>query len=381
MHARASLTAAAILVLPASTDYCSGINAACTAVEGRLTRHAAGGRIVPVCSPFPNGATCGTRLHAGLSPKCVKGICTGEPDAGSSNAALPPGITVARCRSRARRAAATSQPRPHAGSDKRRLLPPALPVRPMPSAVQLAGNTRIAHLPNAAAPRGGGWRRRGGTAVPAGRMSLQLDVLKLGPPLPPDFLGISLEWGGIQYYGGKQIDAWARVLRPLGRGAIIRLGGASQDKLTDVPGRASWDAMAQLHKHAGTRFIIGLPLAGGNVTLMRAMMAMAWRRLPPAALAGFELGNEPSYWECTGAVRAIMLGVGLVWGGCLLACASVGSCKNASAHCMPPACACTQCTIAAACCRMMRRAAGTSTAFSRLAGRRIWRCTTGLRAY
>jgi hypothetical protein len=64
-----------------------------------------------------------------------------------------------------------------------------------------------------------------------------------------------------------------------------------------MPSEASWTAMATLHHEIGLRFIIGLPLNNNNEQLMAAMVRKARQVLPAAAIAGFELGNEPMYWE------------------------------------------------------------------------------------
>jgi hypothetical protein len=55
--------------------------------------------------------------------------------------------------------------------------------------------------------------------------------------------------------------------------------------------------MATLHREIDLRFIIGLPLNNNNELLMAAMVRKARQVLPAAAIAGFELGNEPMYWE------------------------------------------------------------------------------------
>lgn len=65
--------------------------------------------------------------------------------------------------------------------------------------------------------------------------------------------------------------------------------------------------MAALHREVGMRFIIGLPLMGDNALLLKDMMAVARQHLPEQAIIGFELGNEPTYWQVcpdiyTGAV-------------------------------------------------------------------------------
>lgn len=60
--------------------------------------------------------------------------------------------------------------------------------------------------------------------------------------------------------------------------------------------------MAALHAASGARFIIGLPLNGNNASLQREMIDAAQRALPQDAIMGYELGNEPTYWDCPGLV-------------------------------------------------------------------------------
>jgi hypothetical protein len=67
--------------------------------------------------------------------------------------------------------------------------------------------------------------------------------------------------------------------------------------MLQMPIEASWEAMATLHRNIGLRFIIGLPLNNNNEQLMAAMIRKARQVLPAAAIAGFELGNEPMCWE------------------------------------------------------------------------------------
>jgi hypothetical protein len=104
------------------------------------------------------------------------------------------------------------------------MLHPVLPSNPIRSSARLAGSAVIKQLkPKAAA------------AVSSGSIEVDVNVQQLAAAVPQDFLGISLEWPGIEYYAGNgNAAAWSNVLGVLGPGAIIRVGGASQDKLTQV---------------------------------------------------------------------------------------------------------------------------------------------------
>jgi hypothetical protein len=103
---------------------------------------------------------------------------------------------------------------------------PALPSNPIRSAARLAGSAAIKQLKPAPAT----------SSSPAvGSIEVDVNVQQLAGAVPQDFLGISLEWPGIEYYAGKgNAAAWSNVLGVLGPGAIIRVGGSSQDKLTEV---------------------------------------------------------------------------------------------------------------------------------------------------
>jgi hypothetical protein len=57
--------------------------------------------------------------------------------------------------------------------------------------------------------------------------------MELGPLLPFGFLGTSMEWGGVGFYGRNTRD-WAKLLAVLGPNPVIRIGGATQDLLAQV---------------------------------------------------------------------------------------------------------------------------------------------------
>jgi hypothetical protein len=106
---------------------------------------------------------------------------------------------------------------------------PALPSNPIRSAARLAGSAAIKQLKPAPATS---------SSPAAGSIEVDVNVQQLAGAVPQDFLGISLEWPGIEYYAGKgNAAAWSNVLGVLGPGAIIRVGGSSQDKLTEVSTR------------------------------------------------------------------------------------------------------------------------------------------------
>jgi len=83
----------------------------------------------------------------------------------------------------------------------------------------------------------------------------------------------------------------------MGPNPILRLGGASQDKLEVAPSPYVWKALKTLHSTARVRYIIGLPLAQKNaLALSKKMITDTMSYLPPQAVFAFELGNEPEFW-------------------------------------------------------------------------------------
>ncbi|KAF6259982.1 hypothetical protein COO60DRAFT_1509569 [Scenedesmus sp. NREL 46B-D3] len=120
-----------------------------------------------------------------------------------------------------------------------------------------------------------------------------VDAGQPGRRVTDTFLGTSHEYTRIFDYGEEYIHAWANVFRKLSSSPIIRVGGASQDKMKQVPGPRVWKALNALQQRVNARFIFGLPLWQKNaVQLSKQIMALAQKNLSPASVIGFELGNE-----------------------------------------------------------------------------------------
>lgn len=72
--------------------------------------------------------------------------------------------------------------------------------------------------------------------------------------VPETFLATSHEYVRIFDYGDeRKVHAWANVFKKLSYSPIIRIGGASQDKMTKVPGDDTWLALKKLKDHANAR--------------------------------------------------------------------------------------------------------------------------------
>ena len=100
--------------------------------------------------------------------------------------------------------------------------PRPLPTKPIPARAQLGGRTFIDSI---AAPR----RDRPTAQV----LNVDIDTMSLGPLIPFGFIGTSMEWGGVGFYG-RNLRDWAKLLAVLGPNPVIRIGGATQDLLAQV---------------------------------------------------------------------------------------------------------------------------------------------------
>ncbi|WIA40051.1 hypothetical protein OEZ86_013470 [Tetradesmus obliquus] len=124
-----------------------------------------------------------------------------------------------------------------------------------------------------------------------------VDISQAGRRLPDTLLATSHEYNRIYDYGEEYIHAWANVFGKLSSSPIIRVGGASQDKMKKVPGPRVWKALKALQERVNARYIFGLPLWQKNaVELSKEIMALAEKHLAPGAVIGYELGNEPEFW-------------------------------------------------------------------------------------
>ncbi|WIA13252.1 hypothetical protein OEZ85_006841 [Tetradesmus obliquus] len=221
---------------------CSGIDADC--LNADLQSNAAG----TVCRPLQEGTACGDKQ------RCMSGVCGGasstDASTSSSKAPLPGKPTT---------------PKPDADS--------AAADGPKSSTLMPAG-------PNTT------WPTAIASVWPA----------NTGVRIPEQFLATSHEWKRITDYTGPTFEAWAGIFKKLGPSPIIRIGGASQDAMTEVPGPETWVSLEKLQRATNCRFIIGLPLWQKNAAEMgRHIIDQAQKHLGDS-LMGFELGNEPEFW-------------------------------------------------------------------------------------
>ncbi|WIA22326.1 hypothetical protein OEZ85_004640 [Tetradesmus obliquus] len=134
----------------------------------------------------------------------------------------------------------------------------------------------------------------------------------LGKRVTDTFLATSHEYLRVGDYGDERIvSAWANIFKMLSPSPVVRVGGASQDKMTRVPGDNVWIALKKFRDATNCRFILGLPLFPKNsidtfilglplfpknsIGMSQKIMAQSRKYLGDSVI-GYELGNEPEFW-------------------------------------------------------------------------------------
>jgi hypothetical protein len=85
-------------------------------------------------------------------------------------------------------------------------------------------------------------------------LSVTVDAARVGRAVPETFLATSHEYTRIYDYGNtKSVAAWGSVFGMLSSSPIIRVGGASQDKMLQVPGDDVWLALKRLQGQTNCR--------------------------------------------------------------------------------------------------------------------------------
>jgi hypothetical protein len=136
-----------------------------------------------------------------------------------------------------------------------------------------------------------------------------------GTPIPPGFVGLSLEFKAVRVYTGPDAAAVNPVLLQLirnltpGQRPSLRIGGNSTDRTWwPVPGVArpaginytlspSWlQTTGELARDLHARMILGVNLAIDNPGLAGAEARALVAGIGPASVAAFEIGNEPDVY-------------------------------------------------------------------------------------
>lgn len=127
-----------------------------------------------------------------------------------------------------------------------------------------------------------------------------------GIRIPPDFLGLSHEWGAAQSmigeppYLNKSYIQLLKNLTSFGNGPfILRIGGNSTD-FTKAATPQTVAPFAALHKAIGVRFILGVNLGADDPKLAEEQARTYAQNMPGGSIIGFEIGNEPDLYHSNG---------------------------------------------------------------------------------
>ena len=137
-----------------------------------------------------------------------------------------------------------------------------------------------------------------------------------GQPMPTSFLGVSLEYGALHVYTGRNPNAVNPVLIQLlrnlapGQTPIVRIGGNSADATwwpirgTLPPGGVrygltnGWVRMTKgFAAKLGAKLIMDLNLAGGRPAIAAAEARAFLRGIGTRYIDAFEIGNEPDRYS------------------------------------------------------------------------------------
>lgn len=164
---------------------------------------------------------------------------------------------------------------------------------------------------------------------PTAPVSLRVQTARPLRPIPPDFLGLSLEYPALETYAGSApghpapvFVALLRGLAPRG-GIVLRIGGDSADStwwpvngMTRPPGvtytlTSRWLAVARgVIAATGARLLAGINLEADSSVLAATEAGKLLDGLGRPSLRAFELGNEPNLygtfaWYHDAAGRAV----------------------------------------------------------------------------
>lgn len=158
------------------------------------------------------------------------------------------------------------------------------------------------------------WRDAQGAAVPR-PVEVTVAETATTPPLPPAWLGLSLEYSAIPSYAGSDPTTsdpvFVQLVRNLtpGQSPVLRIGGDTADwTWWPVPGMRrplgvtysltpAWVAATRsLSQTLGARLILGLNLEADSPAVAGAEARALLAGLGAARVLAFELGNEPALY-------------------------------------------------------------------------------------
>jgi hypothetical protein len=151
--------------------------------------------------------------------------------------------------------------------------------------------------------------------VPATATRLAVTQATVGRPIPPGFLGLSLEYNSIEQYAGTDPQAvdpvFVQLVRNLnpGQSPVLRIGGDTTDwtwwpvpRLKQPPGvtytlSPRWIEITRaLTQKLRARLILGINLEADNVELARLEARELVDGLGRGSVQALELGNEPALY-------------------------------------------------------------------------------------
>lgn len=154
-----------------------------------------------------------------------------------------------------------------------------------------------------------------GSVASADTISASVSGTPTGQPMPPGFLGASLEYRALQQYAGRDPRAVDPVLVALlkglapGQAPSVRIGGDSTDGTWwPIPGvippggiyyrlTPGWLRTAQaLAADLKTRMILGINLAAGRPAIAAAEGRAFLQGIGRRYIRAFEIGNEPDLY-------------------------------------------------------------------------------------
>ena len=149
----------------------------------------------------------------------------------------------------------------------------------------------------------------------SGSTALTVSSSNAGRALPNGFLGVSIEFRGLEDYVGANPAAldpvFVQLLRNLapGQSPVLRIGGDSTDwSWWPVPGvtppggikyslNQRWMQVAQsLAKSLGARLLLGVNFEADNRRIAAAEASAMTARIGARSILAFELGNEPELY-------------------------------------------------------------------------------------
>jgi hypothetical protein len=164
------------------------------------------------------------------------------------------------------------------------------------------------------APGAAGAQSRPAHAV-AGLPTIDVGAAAVGQPIPNGFVGLSMEYRGLETYAGSDPaapdPAFVQLLRNLapGGGFVLRIGGDSSDwtwwpvahvrrpRGIKLDLDATWLRVARaLAQAVGGRLILGLNLEADNRTVARIEAEKLLSGIGSGSIEGLEIGNEPELY-------------------------------------------------------------------------------------